>query len=514
MSASVSAEKDAEGRRGGSALIPGGRRDRIRLALLTCASAAVYATYSLVSLARFRASAYDLVIFDQGIRSYSRFEAPVSIIKGVHNEFGVDFTLLGDHWSPLLSLLAPLYWIHDGPGTLLVAQAVLLAAAIPFLWLYTFRALADGRLLGVRNARLVAYAVSFGYAISWPVVETVAFDFHEAAFVPLLVAILLESHQAGRRSHVILAAAGILLVKEDMGLLVAGLGFCFLVQRGSRRLGAAFVVTGILAAYIATQVLIPAFGGRSNYYWAYSALGGDAQEAIVNAVLHPIETIKLLWTPPMKMQTLLLTLAPVLLLPLFSPITIALVPLVLERMLSNSFPNWWVSEYHYTAFIVMIVFIGGVDGACRISRRVSARAQAKGDGSADDMAAKFINRWAVCVIAVGVAIVPFSSLGKLFTPGFYSISERQKAAAEAVSRIPDGVLVEASNNLAPALSSRTQTLLWDRTPRRAPWILADAGKKTFPFLSLDEQISRVRFLLTQGYEKQFESNGYLVLFRR
>jgi Predicted membrane protein (DUF2079) len=183
-------------------------------------------------------------------------------------------------------------------------------------------------------------------------------------------------------------------------------------------------------------------------------------------------------------------------------------------MLSSSFPNWWVSKYHYSAFIVVIVFIGGVDGVCRISRWIRSRAQAKRDGPADDLAAKFVNRWAVCVVAVGLAIVPFSSLGKLFTPDFYSISERQEAAAEAVSVIPDGVLVEASNNLAPAISSRTRTLLWDRTPRGAPWILADVGKKSFPFLSLDEQISRVESLLAQGYEKRFESNGYLVLVRK
>ncbi|WP_369407200.1 DUF2079 domain-containing protein [Microtetraspora malaysiensis] len=52
-----------------------------------------------------------------------------------------DFSVLGDHWSPILASLAPFYWLHDGPETLLALQGVLLAAAIPPLWLLSRRRL-------------------------------------------------------------------------------------------------------------------------------------------------------------------------------------------------------------------------------------------------------------------------------------------------------------------------------------------------------------------------------------
>ena len=85
----------------------------------------------MIYYVRFRESSYDLVIFDQAIRSYSHFHLGISIIKGVHNGFGPHFSVLGDHFSPILATLAPLYWIYDGPQTLLIAQAVLFALAIP-----------------------------------------------------------------------------------------------------------------------------------------------------------------------------------------------------------------------------------------------------------------------------------------------------------------------------------------------------------------------------------------------
>src|SRR6266699_5265857 len=163
---------------------------------------------------RFLACTFDLVIFDQGIRGYAHFQAPVSIARGVSDGEGAHFMLLADHWSPVLALFAPLYWIYDSPVTLLVAQGVLFALAIPPLWAFTRRQLGAG----------AAYFVCVAYALSLPVMEAVIFDFHEVAFVPVLTAVMVERFDGGRRWHTVLAAAALLLVKEDMGLLVAGFG--------------------------------------------------------------------------------------------------------------------------------------------------------------------------------------------------------------------------------------------------------------------------------------------------
>ncbi len=217
---------------------------------LTIATALVYAAYGLIRFRRFRDGTFDLVIFDQAVRDYAHFHAPVSIARGVADGIGTHFLVLGDHWSPILALLAPLYWIHDGPTTLIVAQAAAFALAIPPLWVFTRRLLGPG----------AAYFVCGAYALSLPVAAAVNFDFHEVAFVPVLTAVMAERFQAGRRVHAVIAAIALLMVKEDMGLLIAGYGaYLFLIKE--RRLGVSFMVGGVVATWLSTRVLIPAAGG-------------------------------------------------------------------------------------------------------------------------------------------------------------------------------------------------------------------------------------------------------------
>ena len=96
----------------------GGRRaaHAVAVGVLTAVVAAGYCVFALGFYHTFQTSSYDLVIFDQAVRSYAHFEPGISIVKGVHNGFGPHFSVLGDHWSPILAALAPLYWIYNSPA--------------------------------------------------------------------------------------------------------------------------------------------------------------------------------------------------------------------------------------------------------------------------------------------------------------------------------------------------------------------------------------------------------------
>jgi uncharacterized membrane protein len=121
--------------------------------------------------------------------------------------------VLGDHFSPIDALLAPLYWIYNSPMDLLVAQAVLFALAIAPIWVLTRRAFGGGR-----KGTAAAYFVAIAYGVSWPIAAAVGFDFHEVAFAPLLTAFALERLQKGRLKTALVMLACLVLVKEDMGL--------------------------------------------------------------------------------------------------------------------------------------------------------------------------------------------------------------------------------------------------------------------------------------------------------
>ena len=482
----------------------------MKVGALTAAAALIYCLDSLMLFRRFLASTFDLVIFDQGVRGYAHFAAPTSIARGVSDGEGTHFLLLADHWSPILALFAPLYWIHDGPATLLVAQGVLFALAIPPLWAYTRRQLGPG----------AAYFVCVAYALSLPVMEAVIFDFHEVAFVPVLTAVMVERFDAGRRWHAILAAVALLLVKEDMGLLVAGFG-CYLLLTRRRWTGLAFVAGGLAATWAATHLLIPAFGGSATFYWAYDQFGPNLGSALIGVITHPLHALRVFFTPWVKTRTMIGLLATFGFLPLASPMLVAVLPLLAERMLASGYPLWWQAKFQYDAFVVMMLCCAAVDGAARLQRRWPERwdklltypARRPSWLRRGGAAWRPATLWAAAICAAALVYLPSSPFGSLLHPGFYGTNARIRAAAAAIAHVPAGVEVEASNNIGPRLSGRDTVLLLDGTPRWAPWVVGDTLGLDFPFCTPRQQAQELAYLRAHGYSQVFADDGYVVLYR-
>jgi hypothetical protein len=192
---------------------------------------------------------------------------------------------------------------------------------------------------------------------------------------------------------------------------------------------------------------------------------------------------------------------PTLLLCVFSPITLMAVPHILERMLSDR-THWWVTDFHHSAFTVVILLCAGVDGLSRLLAHLKRR----GDRG-------LVLSWSVAVCAVAITLLPRFALDQLAHPTFYQWDARAVAAAEAVAKVPSGVVVEAANSVGPALSSRATVLLWDHTSRSAPWVVADIAGGQFPFGSLEDQQRRVTELTASGYRTVFSREGFIVLTR-
>jgi uncharacterized membrane protein len=531
-----------------------GRRvtaDLVGVGALTALAAAGYTVFALAQYYTFRTSADDLLIFDEAVRSYAHFHLGQSPFFGFHAGYGPGFSLLGNHWSPILAALAPLYWIWNSPVTLLVAQPVLFALAIPSIWVFTRRAFGEGR-----KATVAAYLVSVAYAVSWPLASALAFQFHEVAFAPVLMAVALERLQAGRLRPALIALGLLLLVKEDMGLFAAGIGAYLLVTRPrvtrQRVVGAVLIAGGIIYTWIASDLLIPAFGGHANFYWSYSALGNNVPQAAWHAVTHPGSTLRLLVTPQVKLDTMLWLFGAFCFLSLLSPLAIATIPLLLERMLANTSSNWWVTSFHYNAFLVVVLVCAAADGAARLDRwaawarqRLTARrAQPAGAGAASTLAtaetaptpgaapadtAEPATRPAsrragavalVCaavICALGLYLIPRFAYGPALHPQFYHRNARMQAAAAADAVVPSGVTVAAVPYLGPQLSPRDLVLLWDgrghTPPTYAPWVVANIRQLQFSFHSVQEQKQRVAQLVHDGYQVVFRRHGYLVLHR-
>jgi uncharacterized membrane protein len=462
------------------------------VAVLTLLAAAFYSIFALQQYWHLHTSTYDSVIFDQAVRAYAHFHVPVVPVKGVHNELGAHFVILGDHFSPIIALLAPLYWVYPHVPTLQVAQSVLFASSIPFVWVFT------RRLFG----RAAAYLVALAYALAWGFASALATDFHEIAFAVPLIALALERVQARHAGQAAIAAGALCLVKEDFGLFVVAFG-AYLAVLGWRRLGLGLAVFGIGAYELTTRLLIPAIGGHGFAYWSYGALGPDLPSAIWHLVRHPASSWRAFTGPGVKSHTLLWLFAPWGFGCLLSPIALLTVPVLAERMFSTNY-HYWSTSYHYSASLMPVIAMGSVDGLARVVRRLPALGGARSlVGTAAAGAALVVAVWAV----------PKFGFHALFTKQEWSTTAEESAAYRAMAHIPSGVTIEADSRIGPHITGRVHVLLLDQKPRGAPWVLVDTGTRYFPFDNLQQARARYQWLLRHHYHLVYSTAGFRLLHR-
>lgn len=385
---------------------------------------------------------YDLGIFTQIVQSYSELTAPYSSLKGPL------YNTLGDHFHPILALLAPVYRIFPSSYTLLVCQAALVAVSVIPLMSWATR---------IRGRKFALWA-GISYGASWGIAELIFFDFHEVAFaVPLTMMSVCMAGQ-GKWRAAVLWAIPLTLVKEDLGLTVAAIG-AYVAWKGPRTTGILLAVFGVAATAVEMLVVLPYFNPAGQFaYWPPQT--GEEAGLLAQAG-------GTFW-PPVKWLTALLVVAPTGFLAMRSPLVLIAVPTLAWRFASAN-PYYWGTEFHYSAVLMPIAFAAAV------------HAVATG---------RIPSRWLLpaCVLgAVVTAVTVFTHpLHELAMTRTWSESSHVRAADELLSKIPDGSTVASSNRLAAQLASRTtvtEVCLYPRAfpPAEAPeWVIYDAADVSDP----------------------------------
>ncbi|MFE5937572.1 DUF2079 domain-containing protein [Streptomyces sp. NPDC056470] len=410
----------------------------------------VYATVAVRRHQLLRTTGYDLGIFEQAVRAYAELRAPVVPLRGP------GFHLLGDHFHPLLAALAPFYRLWPSPLCLLVAQSALLALAVVPLARWARRA------LGTRAAHVVAA----GYGLSWGVASAAAFDFHEVALAVPLVAFVLEGLGRRRWGVAVAWAAPLLLVKEDLGLTLAAVGF-YIAVKGPRRLGAVTAAVGLLGSLIEVKLLLPAFNPGGAY--AHGGHLADGHGSLLSTLAHaPLDALR----PDIKAMTLILVFAPSALLALRSPLSLIAVPTLGWRMFSENTFHWGTA-YHYSAILMPVVFAGLIDVLGR-------ERQAGKPPSPDAPPARNLRGSLAVVLAVTVVMIPSFPLAQLAQRPTWRATPHIEAARALLARIPDGATVAASNRLAPQLTSRCEVVIFPTFPVDTRLDLRETGPLPAP----------------------------------
>ncbi|WP_022917604.1 DUF2079 domain-containing protein [Ruania albidiflava] len=391
---------------------------RTRLVVAGAVGALVTALYTVFSLRqwhRFEVPSWDLGIFTQVLRRYSELQAPVVTIKGE------GFMILGDHFHPLLAVLAPVYRLFPSGLTLLVVQDVLVGISVVIV-----TACAARHLSTVTGA-----GIGLAYGLSWGLQSAVAAQFHEVALaVPLLAACCAALVRHDHRAAALWVAPTV-LVKETMGLTVAAVGVVLLV-RGSRRLGGSLVAGGLVAFWLTTNVILPAL--NPDGVWAY------ADDSILAVLLSdPGQAVNVLLAGAgAKLLLVLAVLAITGFLALRSPIELITVPTFAWRLTSDV-PYHWSLQWHYSAVLMPVVFLALVD-ALRLLPVLRAR-----------------SRWvAAGLVATSLAVSTHFPLADLAEARSYRPSAQDGGAHAALALVPEGGVVATDITLMAYLAPRAQ----------------------------------------------------------
>lgn len=361
------------------------------------AFAVLYSAFCLVRYNRFLSWSWDLSIFTQAVSGYAHLAAPISTVKGP------GFNVLGDHFSPIIALLAPAYRLVPDPRTLLVAQALLFAASV---WPIT-------RLGVERLGRVRGSLIGAAYGLSWGLQSALVVDFHEIAFAVPLLAFALTSLVRRRWWATVAWSVPLVFTKEDLGLTVAAIGLV-MAWRGARGIGLGLATFGVLSTALEMFVLIPWVGGTYAY----------ADRVDANLSPNALVTVD-------KVTTLLLVFGVTALLALRSPLTFIALPTLGWRFLADK-AAYWGEGWHYNAVLMPIVFVALLDALFQ----------------AEETQRTWVRRWSAAasgaVAAVALLLLPLMGLWSLTNPDRWQSDVDVAAAEQAVSIVPEGAVV-ASN---------------------------------------------------------------------
>ena len=450
----------------------------------------LYSTLSLFRHWHFGSNGYDLGIFDQVIWHFSRFERPTGTVTAFPN-------MLGDHFYPALILLAPLYWICSRVEMILVAQAVLLTLPVFPICLFAQKRLGRAR----------AYFFAVCYGLLWEVQITAEFDFHEICIAVPAVAFAIYFADEGRWKSFFAAVFLLMMAKEDMVLLVFFIGL-LLVLRKEYKKGLVLSAVSLAFFYFEIKMLIPYFGAKGYSYWNYAQLGQGPMEALGTCLTHPLKVFLMIFSNSTKIYTLKWLFIPFFFLAFFSPWVILTIPLIGERMLSDS-PNLWIMHFHYSAVAAPVICLASVDGLWRLSKRFRE----------PRLRDRMVTAVTVCMLVFNLdtAQRPRFPLRQLTDPAFYHFTDIDRAGYRALGLIPADASVLAQSSIVPHLSHRETITMIDKGSMGGPstedYVIGSFNESWWPLDSRAELEKVLGVKEKAGYKKIFDQEGWFVLKR-
>ena len=224
----------------------------------------VYAALGWYKLEAMQMGNWDFGIYDSLMRNAATGRALMWDFRGPF-----------DHFTPIMLLFVPLYWIHDTQMWLVLIQASALAFAAPLLYATVKVRFPQGPFPLLLTAM---YLFNPYYS------RLVLFDFHAECLFPLFFFGAFYFLERKRMALFFLLLVLTPLVKEDFVIPVGATGLWLLMQRGRRRWGIGAIAAALFWTLFVLKIYYP-YILQYNYahYGRYELFAPTIAETLRNA---------------------------------------------------------------------------------------------------------------------------------------------------------------------------------------------------------------------------------------
>lgn len=439
----------------------------------------IFSFFTLAKHYGFATFAWDLGIFDQ--ISYSTVFGGKFMYTTTElylNPTGCYFAI---HFSPILFVLLPFYAILPSAGTLLILQSFILAlGALPLYFLAS----------RVLDSKKNGFLLSLAYLLFPAVQASNWFDFHQQAFIPVLVfstcyflmkkswklyfvsvllALMIEEHVA---PIIFLIALYFLLTQVDLRSALKSIRS---LQFHPDTISKVLILTIVLSVgfYFLARYTRSQFPINSDFWDVYraadtfKALGfqGDILYLPFYVLMNPIATAQAFMTDyAYKLFFLISLFAPLLFLSFKSKLTIVTL-LILAPFLLTNYPPYYMLGAQYPLHVVPLIFLGAVEGLG--NRRILVQDKPKEKiNQASRPRGNHIGATSKTILVVSLIFIivlsPLSPVASIINHNvpllWYATSNYDQESAEAmhgmIALIPHNASVLTQNILFPHISNR------------------------------------------------------------
>ncbi|MEY1639528.1 DUF2079 domain-containing protein [Tenuifilum osseticum] len=464
----------------------------------------VFCSISLVNHYLFRTYALDLGMFNQALRNVAQLQKPTFTL-GIAGE---EIPFLATHFSPIIFLFTPLYFIF-GNYTLLIVQIVAILFGGAGIFLYSKHRM---------NSDNVTPIVSLIHFLSmWGIYSALTYDFHSNVLGAMLVPWLFLFYERKQYKHAFIVVILAILTFETMTIwfafIIATLAISSYNRKKLVQVDIPLFAFCVLSAIIIIWVAMPLLQSTSTnlQFERYRWLGETPMQVVLNLILSPINLFKVLFTNTtsdvaydyIKLEFHIMVLVSGGILFLLRPrFLFMLIPIYMLKMIPNDY-NFWGINNQYSIEFVPILSIAAISTISEI--KINYRLP-----------------FAIALAIVTAAATAFTMENRVskwydgINTRFYSKQHYQTEfnikRINEVIRITDGCkAVSASSRLAPHLNARK--IYSYPFVKDAEYILLLPKSNTWPLSADDFKKSIDTLSQSQHFTKVYSDND-LLIFKR